>query len=359
MNIIYIHKDLFHKRSPVISTVLTIKELGHDVTLITEGISEYWKDELSTKGINYYEIKSNKTNIAISKILSYKLFKYKAYKIIDSLYDRNTLLWIEGAQTIFALGRKLNDYKFNLQIQELHEKFPWQLKAISKVINNAKNVFMPEYNRACIYQCWFKLQKRPIVLPNKPYFIPNHNQLLILQKKYSKELELFKSKKIILYQGHIHKERDLTPFIRAINQLDDDYRLVLLGQDHDMFNSYQKVSNKVVHIDYITAPDYLVFTSACYIGIVSYDPLQLNTAFCAPNKIYELGAFSKPIIGNDIPGLRTILDNKAGILVEDDEFSIINGFKAIEQNYLLYSEGSKHLFDRIDTKEIIKNSFTN
>ena len=45
MNIIYIHKDKFHKQPPGISVLLILSDLGHKVTLIDEGVSDFWKEE--------------------------------------------------------------------------------------------------------------------------------------------------------------------------------------------------------------------------------------------------------------------------------------------------------------------------
>ena len=311
------------------------------------------------RGIDYYVISEPKVKLPIiSKLWSYYNFKKRCFSITRRLMpDKQGLLWIEGANTILALGRRIKDYNYVLQIQELHEKYKYQLNAIGNVINEAKIVFMPEYNRTCIYQCWFHLEKRPIVLPNKPYFTPNEYQLSELSKKYYEQLKVFREKKVILYQGHIHPERDLTNFVKAVNKMGDDYRLVLLGHDHGILNNYLRISRDIIHINFVPAPDYLVFTKACYIGIVCYDPMQLNTTYCAPNKIYEYGAFSKPMLGNDIPGLKVIESHNAGILVEDNVDSILAGLKKLESSYKEYSLGAKDLYESVDTKAIIKDSF--
>ena len=357
MNIIYILKETFQKRTSAISAVLNLCETGNSVTLIAESISDYWITELQDKGVECYSIPLMLFGKnPICKLINYLVFAHKALSIINEKYTDDTIVWVYEAFTISALGKRLKKYKYVLQIQELYEDYPRRLKDISRVIHSAQLVFMPQYDRCCIYQSIFHLENRPIVLPNKPYFIPSPEQLSQLEHKYSEQLRLFKEKKVILYQGHIHPERDLTNFIKAVDLLPDDYVFVLLGKDHGILKKYKAISNKVVHIDFVPAPDYLVFTANCFFGVVTYDPKHLNTTYCAPNKIYEYGAFGKPMLGNDIPGLKQINEYNAGLLVEDNVDSIKEGLLNMIESYQKHSQGAVDLFNSVDTKDIIVKS---
>lgn len=66
-------------------------------------------------------------------------------------------------------------------------------------------------------------------------------------------------------------------------------------------------------LPYITAPYHLEVTSHAFIGILIYAPVYgtftspLNSIYCAPNKLYEFSHFGIPMIGNNIPGLNTLL----------------------------------------------------
>jgi len=356
MKIIIIHKNGFHKRPPVISVLLILLDLGFEVTLITTGITQEWLTKLTARNCKVYVFNENpKLNqYTITKIFNYISYKKFVYSILKHEYSNNCILWIEGAYTITALGNKIKKYNYILQIQELHEKSKLQQRAISSVIHDAKLVFMPEFNRTILYQVWFKLKQRPIVLPNKPYFIPSTKELDILSSKYPDLVNIFNSSKIILYQGLIHPERDLTPFVYAVKKL-NGFKLVLLGKDFGEVNRYKQIDSNIIHIDYLPAPDYLLFTSLCHIGIVTYNPLELNTTYCAPNKIYEYGAFGKPMIGNNIPGLSPILAYQAGRLI--DEISsdrIINSVLEIDKSYSTYSNNAYMLYNNTNNKQTIK-----
>ncbi|GHT67106.1 hypothetical protein AGMMS50239_29700 [Bacteroidia bacterium] len=363
MKIVLIHKNKFHKRPPVISVVENLIKLGHTPCLITCGISEKYHKELTNRGIEVwiFSQKDNRKGLnVVHKLIEYYKFRKFVFSIIRKYIKQKIkiLLWIESAYTIVALGEAIKKYDYILQIQELHEDSKLYLKAIGKVIHQAKVVFMPEYNRTVFYQIWFKLQQRPIVLPNKPYFIPSVTTIEQLKNKYQDKIDVFQKKKVILYQGQIFHERDLTNYIKAIKKLGEEYKLVLLGKDHfGTLKKYQKIDPEIIHIDFIPAPDYLLFTSCAYIGIVTYDPYELNSAYCAPNKLYEYAAFSLPMLGNDVPGLKNIFEqNRIGIIVnENDESSIINGILEISNHIKYYKEQAQKFFDTVDNITIISN----
>lgn len=361
MRVFVVHKSELQSIPPVISVIILLKRLKYDVAVIDEGINISWKQKLDTMGVDYYEIsRPCSWGTFINKLLSYVKFRLAVRKILKSRFCSNKdLLWVEGAYTVVSLRNILEQYKFVLQISELHEQSKVQIWSLSKYINKAERVFMPEYNRTFIYQAWFKLDQRPIVLPNKPYFLPRIDELNNLIPKYKSYVDLFKTKKVILYQGWINKAtRDMTPFVKTVSLLDDSYRLVMLGHaDQESLNSYKKNYPSLVHIDFIPAPDYLLFTALSYIGVVTYNPDRLNHIFCAPNKIFEYSSFGKPIIGNCLPGLDIITNYNCGYLVDFNNVEKIKSvIDEISSNYDMYSSNSRKMYKSVDNLETIKDA---
>ena len=366
MNIIVINKEIFQNRPPVISTLLTLSDLGHHVTLITVEINDYWDSELRKREVSTHVISEKKNNNRIEKVFEYLNFKNQVFEYLnnESINKEDVLLWVIGGNTIFCLGDRLKKFRYVLQIQEMHETDKLYLRAFSKVINNAELVFMNEYNRTVMYQIWFKMKKRPIVLPNKPYFLPIKEDIKSqifarINQQYEKEIKLFKTKKVILYQGWYGKpKRDLTAFVQAIKELGNDYRLAIMGRYKNDIDEYKVIDPNVIHIDFIPAPDYMVFTSLAYIGIVSYNPNSLNNAYCAPNKIWEYSTFALPILCNDIPGLKyTVEYSGAGICVdENNSKDIFDAINQINKDYAKYAARSRQMNLGIDNKEIIRTA---
>lgn len=358
MNILIIRKDALAQLPPLLSAACIISDLGHHVHIISSEFSPSIIKVLDEKGITYEVLNHSGSTTVFGKVKQYLTYRYEAKKILSS--RRFDLLWVEGGHTVLALGNVLKRYKYILQISELYDRFPKIMRAIKNVINGASVVFMPEYNRSVLYQIWFGLKRRPVVLPNKPYFIPTSDELSYISRRYKHYINQIEGKKIILYQGLIHSQRKLDNFIAAAREMGDDWVFVIMGKDDGgLISKYREINPNIIHIDFIPAPDYLCITQKAYVGILSYDPMLHNTAYCAPNKIYEYGAFSIPMIGNDIPGLKVLESRKAGVVVNDAEIdSIINAYKRINLSHDEYSINSSLLFKSTDNKQIIREALS-
>lgn len=360
MKIIVIHKNQIQKRPPVISSLLILADLGHEVTLITTGINDFWKNELRRRGIMYHIVIDNKYKFPfLSKILNYKEFGKGCFQIIKSIIKNrhNGLVWVESAYTMMALSEQLKDYNYVLQIQELHEKSKLQQKYIDKLIHDAKAVFMPEYNRTLLYKVWYNLEKTPVVLPNKPYILLSNEDAEKVIKDNESVLTKLKDKKIILYQGGISRTRMLDKICQAIILLNNDYHLLLVGpeQTPGIIDELKSITPEITHIKFIPAPNHLAFCKIAHIGFVFYAPESLNNLYCAPNKIFEYSAYGLPMLGNDIPGLRyTIGINQAGVTVNPESVDdIADGIKRIERDYNIYQEKTRLFYQSVDNKQTI------
>lgn len=352
MNIIVVNKEILQNRPPVLSTVLTLSDLGYDVSLISVGINEYWRKELDARGISYFIIPDSTRRNRISKIFEYLNFKRLTLRYLNRsiLKGESILVWAIGGNTVFCLGKGIKRYQYVLQIQELHENDKSYSRVFSKVINEAGAVFVNEYNRAVIYQCKFKMNKRPVVLPNKPYYIDTESPYDLSAFVDTNVLNRIKHSKVLLFQGQIVSYRDMSSFIIAAKEL-GGYQIVLLGNEYGMVAKYKQIDENLVYIRRIPAPHYLGITALAHICLITYDPRSLNNSYCAPNKIYEYGAYGKPMIGNDIPGLQVIANNRAGILVDDKSVdSIKQALIQIEESYSEYSAGAKRLYNSVDNK---------
>lgn len=355
MEIIVVNKEIFQNRPPVISTLLSLSDLGFKITLITVDINEYWKNELESRNIQYIVIPDKKTRNCLGKIVEYLNFKKKVFGILQERGNdvNETILWIVGGNTVFCLGKQLNRYRFILQLQELYENIGSYKNTFKKVINHAEAVFVNEYNRAILYQCWYNMKKRPYVIPNKPYFIDTNSTFDLSLYVDADSLERIKNSKVILFQGQIVSYRDLSPYIRAAKEI-GGYQIVLLGNEYGMMDKYRQIDDSLIYIKRIPAPQYLGITALAHICLITYDSRSLNNAYCAPNKIFEYGAYGKPMVGNDIPGLKVIEKFNAGLLVDEENVeSIKDALKRIESDYGAYSIGAKCLYENVDNKKTL------
>ncbi len=80
MKIVIINKEILQNRPPVLSTLLTLSDLGHEVSIVSVDINEYWRKELDERIIKYYVIPDKTRRNRFSKILEYLNFKKKAFE---------------------------------------------------------------------------------------------------------------------------------------------------------------------------------------------------------------------------------------------------------------------------------------
>lgn len=355
MKVIYIHKEEVHKRPPVLSALTHMASLGYFVELITCGVNDSVKNRLEDMGLVLHVLPYCGAKGRLGKVREYIEFRKDVYRILDNVYEKDSVLWIEAGATIVALGKKIRKYKYVLQIQELHYQEKITMRAMSNVAPYAEAICMPEYNRAVLYQIWFQLKKRPYILPNIPAFFATNEQIEKYTTKYQNFIASIKDKRIIIYQGYVAMERPLNSYLKAVKELGDRYQVVLVGKDCGALKQYREILPNIIHIDYLPSPEYLFFTQHAHIGIVTYDPMDLNNAYCAPNKIFEYANYGLPCLGNDIPGLKFLIEpfNSGKIVDEQDVNSIKDAILEIDSHYEEYSKNAQRMLTSYDNRATI------
>lgn len=370
--IILVEMEQLEKYPPVISVMNCLSEMQIcQLVLITVNASMNTTDYCNAHSIKLYNIEKkvigNKALNLANKVIHYYDVHNAIWKIIQNEYGSNSLIWVFSVVSLKYLGNRLLKKKYVLHLFELVEKLnvitklPIPKVNIGKFCRCAYRVVECEYNRAHITKTWFGLDKLPTVLPNKLFMAQEPDYKDRIEKPVLDILEALKDKKIILYQGIISPERPIGPFVEAIEQMDESFRLVIMTGSS--VPQEWKEKSKVVIIPFIPAPYHLFVTQRAYIGILWYIPSargysyasSLNSIYCAPNKIYEYSRYGIPMIGNDIPGLKyTIEQFNCGVCLPDMNVeSILDGIHRIENSYSEFKENSSRFFCTSDIETII------
>ncbi len=360
--LVIVHRNSIYKRPPVISVINHLTELGVIPMVLTAGINDYYKKDFQKKGITWRVVPFKLTKHFLINAINAFLWGMKARTVIRKIAkEENIILWIEGNYTFRALSSSfINEFPHILQIQELFDyrtfKGRQYQKVLSEIMPTSVANLVPEYNRAHILRALFSLKQTPYVMPNKPAFVINRNEMENLSEKFSTFLNVIGERKIILYQGILSAERNLINFIAAASKLNtSEFAIVLLGEESDLLQKYRKDYPNIIHIPYIPAPEYLFFTSIAYIGIVTYSPTSLNFIYCAPNKIFEYAAYGIPMVGNDVPGLNyTIGKSGCGVICNDNDINdIYRGIRYVIENHDEMSKQAYSFYNSVDNKLII------
>lgn len=301
----------------------------------------------------------------IKKTRDYLRQRDKLWKKIDEMYQEGDILWINTFNTLKLLGDKLLNYKYVVHLFELiHKtryfyKLPYPKYDFAKFLRGAYRVIVCEYNRACITQAWFSLERRPVVIPNKLYLGKERNTDFIVDKNVADFMESLRDKKIILYQGILGPERPIDVFAETVSELGGAYAMVVMSS-----SKMDKKYDNLYEIGFISPPNHLYVTQRSYIGILNYQASMsgfsgndcLNSIYCAPNKIYEYSKFGLPMIGNDIPGLKyTVEYSGSGICVEKmTKEKIKEAILRIDADYECYKKNSLAFYNSVDIRKIIE-----
>lgn len=298
--------------------------------------------------IHYYSLEPRTGFISRvrNRLKSVEYFRKRVKQDLDHLdYD---ILWIIHERTAISLRNVLKGRKYILTSYELRDySEPELMRPLTRPMREAKVNIQCEYNRAWIARMIYGLSETPIVIPNKPFHHP-------LNRNIPTEKIISDGKKIIMYQGVLTRERNLDGMCKAIAAL-KDFKLVLLGRETEYSRELRDKYDIVEFPGFIKSPAHLNLTSNAYIGLVTYNPQDLDCAYCAPNKIWEFSGFGIPMICNEIPGLEyTVKANKCGVCTNtDDPDSIIEAIKTIDSNYEEYSSNARNMFDSINLNELI------
>lgn len=368
MNIVVIKVSNIVNLPPAISLVNALLDLGHNVTLITGGIASLPESIVERRGFTGIDLGNYCAKFDNLKHL------YLDHKLITDYLNSHKseidLVWTTTDVSARAVGLELLNFNYVLQISELVEYVPLIRNGSSrlhydnfiKLAINASRVVVPEYNRAHIQQALWELPVTPKVLPNKPY--PDS---VLHETKLPLEIEEFLKKnnrKILLYQGIYSGDRNLENYAKAVNLLGPDYTLCLMGKPMEAganwLRDLKAISDQVVDLGYIAAPNHLSVTPYGYIGLLPYRGKRyshysvLNALYCAPNKIWEYSRFGLPMIGSDVPALNgAFRDGQMGFTVDGSPESIVDAVMSIDKDYDGFSARSKKYYDSIDVKQIV------
>lgn len=287
----------------------------------------------------------------VGKLWAWTKFRYKVWKLIRKEDLSRYTFYFPTADTVLALGQRIKSLHYILNLYELYDQLPMYLRNLKQYAVRASMITCPDYTRAHIFKVWWKLRETPTVIPNRPLGRPNMIEDLPQEIQYA--LSRIEGKKIIHYQGLISRDRDLSPICHAINEL-PDFALVLMGRDFNYLKDLLNICDRIIYIPFMIPPKHLLVTKMARIGLLSYDHSSLNNIFCAPNKIWEYSSLGIPILGNDIPGLKNVIEPaKMGRCAD---YSNIEEIKKtileIDENYNTFSKNSYNYFDSICMDDI-------
>lgn len=127
---------------------------------------------------------------------------------------------------------------------------------------------------------------------------------------------------ILLFQGWMSKTRGIQDLVKSMESVVKDVHLVLMGYG-EVQDELREIMTQLnlkdrVHIlDAVPQNELLKWTSSADAGIIPYQPIDLNNYYCSPNKLFEFIQAEIPIVANELPFLKKIVqENSFGIVAD-------------------------------------------
>ena len=354
----YFVKTDLHYYPPCVAQIRMLKDAGVNVVAVYGSSKGTVVDILKSEGIETVELEDGrgKYKDKLDKIYSWWKYRESALKFLKKVDRNSSLLWFGNVESYLPLYGALGKYKTAVSFLELLDLTSRKNKITARIVKNNVFVTACEETRAFVMRDAWKLDKMPYVLPNKPYRIDIKKNAKPSIPESKEILEKLGNAKYVIYQGIFQNIEYISSVAVALKEAFPDYYFVLMGLDRrNVIPKIKELNPNVVYIPYIPAPSHLEITSNAYIGLLFYEPADLNRAFCAPNKIYEYSSFGLPIIGNNIPGLRnTIGTARAGVCVDINKENIISAIKYINSHYEEMQDAAFDFYENTDNFKTIK-----
>lgn len=246
-------------------------------------------------------------------------------------------------------------------VYDAHELFPESQFGVrrrvwswleSRMVHGCDSYIQPEKNRLAYFAAKYGIDQSRIALvenfPSQRYAFSGRDRL---RERFSLGPDAI----ILLCSGVLGPEHNIENMIDSMALLDSRFVLVLLGPT---YKGYERaladrihsagVDGRVMLHPAIPNRDMLDFIASSDIGLVFYRNNNLNTYWCASNKLYEFIYCHKPVITNDYPGLlEVVADNHLGVCLPDASADAIAGaVRTVSHDAHVASAASPYVWER-------------
>lgn len=155
-----------------------------------------------------------------------------------------------------------------------------------------------------------------VTVLNCPQFKKPHRT-----KRLTQELGIPENKKILLYQGGLIKGRGIEQLLKVFAEYDDQRHVLVLmgyGELEPLIKEFSDVNDNIYFKEAVPPSVVLQYTASADLGISYIDNPSLNDYYCLPNKLFEYIMAGLPVIVNNVPEQRRVINEKQiGIVLDE------------------------------------------
>lgn len=232
------------------------------------------------------------------------------------------------------LAARLTGARFIYDAHELIVPAPGERRRLSEtifyglerlVIGRADAVIAANAARAEIMAVHYALRDTPAVVRNIPAPEPGDPtaEAAPLPGLPPKRPGAFR----LVYQGYLAERFHLDRYVRAVAMLGPNFEMVMAGPGPAApalaALAARECPDRVHLLGRVPRRFLPAILRTGDVGIIVYGNESLNEIHCAPNKVFEYARAGLPSVGNDNPGLRTIIETEDIGTVGDDALDTV------------------------------------
>ena len=210
--VVYIVKSKLHYYPPCMAQIQMLDDLGIPVEVWYGSSEQSALDILARRKIPATRLCDKRTKLPkkLDSAYNWFLFRQEIRKHLKSADAENLVLWFGNVETMIPVMGLLKRFRYVISVLELLDEPENALKRKLAIpmTRKANAVVACQQTRAYIMRSWWKLDKVPYVMPNKPYGLRNEKKCrpsCDLTKAY---IEKLTGKPVIIFQGILQQNTD-------------------------------------------------------------------------------------------------------------------------------------------------------
>ena len=315
MNIIMFFPGRLQHLPPLITAAACMAGCGAKVRVIAFGSTEDSANYLRRHGVELILLRKQHPTTIFGKMI------LRIEGIFRLIWEKHKIspdcIWYHQSHFVFfyhLIPFINNDSVMVAHSHELDSHAPIRWIFQKAFARRADMVITPEPNRAWILQQFSGSTAPFFVIPNRPSdaVSPVADGIPCTETVFKEHGGSTECNRFLIYQGGFMPSRCLKETILGFKQVPfKDVGLILMGGEPDsqIFKELADLGHndsRIVLLPYIPPPKHLLVTNGCIGGILLYEPVSLNSIYCAPNKIYEYAALGLGMILPDYPGISNL-----------------------------------------------------